>query len=58
MGEETSSGAYPQMPYEKITDEEYDKMVSKIKPLDLSSLYQYGKEAEGEKFCSNDTCTI
>jgi ribonucleoside-triphosphate reductase (thioredoxin) len=48
-------GAYPQMPYEEINKEEYDKMVSKIKPIDFSALTT---AATGEAYCSNDICTI
>ena len=48
-------GAYPQMPYEEITKEEYEQMVANLKPLDFSSSRE---DAIGEKYCSNDVCTI
>ena len=46
---------YKQAPYEAITKEEYEKMSSKITPID-----RIDTEAEGagSKFCTNDTCTI
>lgn len=50
-------GAYAQMPYEAITEEKYNEMVSKIDfgvPIVIK-----GNEADQvEKFCSNDTCEI
>ena len=48
-------GAYPQMPYESITKEQYEEMVSHLKPLDFSSSTEDGI---GEKYCSNDVCLI
>lgn len=52
-------GAYKQMPYERIALEEWDKQVEKVKRIDWTEYYK-GKsfDAEGEKFCSNDTCEI
>lgn len=58
MGEELSAGAYPQMPYQKVTDEEFSTLQSNVVRLDMDSLYSSNREAEGERFCSNDTCTI
>lgn len=49
-------GAYKQMPYEEITKEEYDKMVDELLPLDFSNLFS--QEADVEKYCSNDGCTV
>jgi len=50
------SGAYAQMPYEEITKEKYEDMVSKLTPLDFSGMFS--EEAIGERYCSNDTCSI
>lgn len=50
------SGAYQQMPYEAITEDQYNEMVSKLKPLDFSGTIE--EVIETEKFCNNDTCTI
>jgi ribonucleoside-triphosphate reductase len=52
---EIEGGAYAQMPYEAITREQYEEMASKLSPLDFSNLYS---EAFGEKYCSNDSCSI
>ena len=49
-------GAYEQMPYEEITEEEFVELNSKIKPISFGSIK--GEEAEIEKFCNNDTCEI
>jgi len=49
-------GAYQQMPYEEITKEKYEKLISQIKPLDFSELIS--NEALGEKYCTNDVCSL
>ena len=49
-------GAYKQMPYEKIDEATYNKLVSSIKPLRLRGIEN--EKAEVERFCSNDTCTL
>lgn len=53
-------GSYPQMPYEAITMDEWESKVAGIDKVNFDSIYDDvdSKEAEGEKFCSNDTCTI
>jgi len=53
------TGAYKQMPYEKISQEVYDKMLLKINQGKQLSFKQIKKNiAEVEKFCNNDTCEI
>jgi len=49
-------GAYKQMPYEAITEEEYDKMVGKLGKLSFGVIKN--EEAEIDKFCNSDTCEI
>lgn len=52
-------GAYPQMPYEKISVEKQKEMASKISKIKSSILYgDAAADAVGEKFCNNDTCEI
>lgn len=46
---------YEQAPYEKISKEQYDKMISKIQPINLDST---SDRAIGEKFCDSDRCEI
>lgn len=50
------NGAYEQMPYEEIDKNKYDKMLSKITPLNFSDLFS--TESIGEKYCNNDVCGI
>lgn len=49
-------GAYPQMPYEEITKEEYEAMSNGLLPLDFSEMFSL--ESTGEKYCNNDSCSI
>ena len=49
-------GAYKQMPYEAITEDEYNKQVKKLKYLSFVGVE--GEEAEIDKFCNNDVCEI
>jgi len=52
-------GAYKQMPYERIAMESWDSSVSSVKRIDWTDFYKGNSfDAEGEKFCSNDTCEI
>jgi ribonucleotide reductase alpha subunit len=51
------TGAYAQMPYEKITKERYEEMVSKLKEIDFSSMTG-SSIAEIEKYCNNDGCSF
>jgi len=45
------------MPYEKITKEQYEVMIKTLKPLDFSGMLS-AENAEIEKYCNNDVCTI
>jgi ribonucleotide reductase alpha subunit len=49
-------GAYSQMPYEEITEEEYETKTAKLLPLDFSEMTS--TESSGEKYCTNDVCSI
>lgn len=52
-------GAYAQMPYERIDLDTWDTSVKKIRSINWNSLYAGNAlDAEGEKYCSNDTCEI
>ena len=54
-----TGGAYKQMPYEPITEEEYEAYKSKLKPVDMSPIYGLSAEdAVGEAYCSTDVCEI
>jgi len=50
---------YKQMPYQAITEEEYQKYEDKLFPIDFTGIYNgLGKEAIGEQYCSTDSCEI
>jgi len=49
-------GAYKQMPYEAIDENEYNKQVKKLKYLSFVGVE--GEEADVDKFCNNDVCEI
>lgn len=49
-------GAFPQMPYESISEGVYENMVECLQPLDFSQLR--GEIAEVEVGCNNDTCVL
>lgn len=49
---------YAQQPYTKLNEEEYNSYVGKLKPVDMSVLYNNGVDAEIEKFCTTDVCEI
>jgi hypothetical protein len=51
-----NGGAYKQMPYEAITEKEFNKENKMIKPIFFGSVK--GEEAEIDKFCNNDVCEI
>jgi ribonucleoside-triphosphate reductase len=46
---------YEQAPYEPITKEKYEELISKVTPLTKIDTNEAGK---GTKFCTNDTCTL
>lgn len=48
-------GAYKQMPYEAITKEKYDDLVSKISELKISNISQ---DSKPELYCDADKCVI
>lgn len=49
-------GAFPQMPEEEITQEKYEELTKSIKPVDFQKIEH--EEADAEKFCTNDHCSI
>jgi len=46
---------YEQAPYEPISADRYESMIKSIVPIHRFKTQQAG---EGEKFCTNDTCTL
>ena len=52
-------GSYEQMPYEQISEDEYEEIRAKLMHVDLSPVYGLAaEEAEGEMFCSTDACLL
>ena len=51
-----NGGAYKQMPYEAITEKEYNKQVKKLGYLSFVGVE--GEQADVDKFCNNDVCGI
>ena len=56
MGNKT----YPQQPYTQITKDEYNAYIGQIKKINWSAIYDGvdNLEAEGEAYCTTDTCMI
>lgn len=56
----TSKGtAYKQAPFEPLEADLAEQMMAKIKPLSRKELYGAELlEAQGERFCNNDSCTL
>ena len=52
-------GKYEQMPYEPITEDQYEEMRANLDTVDLSPIYGLeAEEVEDEKFCVSDVCEI
>lgn len=47
---------FNQMPYETIDEATYNKLTAELKPLRLRHIEN--EQAEVERFCNNDTCTL
>lgn len=50
-----AKGAFPQMPYEAITKEQYDSLVANIRTVRFVDTHE---AAVAERFCTNDSCAI
>lgn len=54
-----AEGAYKQMPYGMLTQEEYEKSQFELMQIDFGPIYDgLGAEAIGEAFCSTSACEI
>lgn len=52
-------GKYEQMPYEPITEDQYEEMRANLDTVDLSPIYGLeAEEVEDEKFCTTDACLL
>lgn len=53
------ASAYAQMPYESITEEEWEESIAGIRALDWDALYGVSSaDAVGERFCTTDVCEL
>lgn len=52
-------GIYPQMPYTRSTQEEYDQARMDLFPIDLTGVYEgMAFDAVGEAYCTTDACEV
>jgi ribonucleoside-triphosphate reductase len=52
-------GTYPQMPYQKISREDYEQYVGNLRRINVDALYGVeSEEAVMDRFCTNDVCEI
>jgi len=51
----SEDGAYAQMPYEEITEQQYNTMKKPIKSLDFSGI---SEDSTPEKYCDSDHCEV
>ncbi len=49
-----SYGAYPQMPYEEISEDQYIKILGDLKQDGIGG--DTGVDGENERFCDGDSC--
>lgn len=50
------TGIFQQMPYESISEQEYTTIVDNLQPLNFNNISN--EQADPERFCSNDACTV
>jgi len=50
-----SETGYKQAPYEAITEDEYNQMISGITPVQR---FETNQQGAGTKFCDGESCTI
>ena len=54
-----TGGAYAQMPYERVSHEEWQALFDSVRPLDWDALYGSDSlDAEGERYCTTDVCEL
>jgi ribonucleoside-diphosphate reductase alpha chain len=52
----SDKGEYPQMPYEGISEEEYNNRISNFPKIDWSKFV--GSDGQMARYCTNDSCEI
>ena len=58
--ENAPEGTYEQAPYQRVTKERWDQLRANLKKIDWESLYSGDNlpEAQGELYCSSDSCEV
>ena len=53
-------GTYVQAPFEECTEEEYEKLFSLLKTIDLTNIIEYNDETklQSELACSGGVCEV
>lgn len=51
-------GAYEQMPYETITEERYNEMMIKLKPISFRNTRIKVDESFNDRFCDSENCLV
>ncbi|CAH6419238.1 Fused protease/ribonucleoside-triphosphate reductase [uncultured virus] len=50
---------YKQLPYENISREQYENLMSRLKPINWDKLYDIGiYDGVDQKYCTNDSCSL
>jgi ribonucleoside-diphosphate reductase alpha chain len=52
------NNSYPQMPYEKITKEEYEEKIKELKPIDWTKLTECESNITSAYYCESDKCEL
>lgn len=52
------NAVYEQQPYTRISESEYEEMSGGLRRIDLAELYNSSDDAEGEVYCTTDSCTL
>ncbi|MCG7607161.1 LAGLIDADG family homing endonuclease [Mycobacterium sp. CnD-18-1] len=52
------NAVYEQQPYTRISESEYEEMSGGLRRIDLAELYNSSDDAEGEVYCTTDSCSI
>lgn len=53
-----TDNVYPQMPYEKITKEEYTERIKQLKPIDWNQLTECESNVSSTYYCESDKCEL
>lgn len=53
-----ADGIYDQMPYERVSPAEHDRMAAAVGPVDWDALYRTDRSEDGDRYCSSDRCEV